>query len=64
MKVKVKAVEVDASCEYVTEGSVYECRDYLPKLGVVFLTGDRGNGVIGIVSREKDAHGVKWEIVE
>lgn len=61
---KVKAVEVDASCEYVTKGSVYACHDYLPKLGIVFLTGDRGNEVIGIVSSEKDAHGVKWEIVE
>lgn len=42
MKVKVKAVEVDESCEYVTAGSVYECHDYLPKLNLVFLTGDRG----------------------
>lgn len=61
---KVKAVEVDASCEYVTAGSVYECHDYLPKLGLVFLTGDRGNEVIGVISSEKDAHGVTWEIVE
>lgn len=64
MKIKVKAVEVDASCEYVTAGSVYECHGYLPELGLVFLTGDRGNEVIGAVSSEKDAHGVKWEIVE
>ncbi|QBJ02954.1 hypothetical protein QCF76_gp04 [Escherichia phage ZCEC5] len=61
---KVKAVEVDASCEYVTEGSVYECSDYLPKLGLVFLTGDGGEEVIGLVDGGKDAHGVKWEIVE
>ena len=61
---KVKAVEVDESCEYVTAGSIYECHDYLPKLSIVFLTGDRGNEVIGLVSSEKDAHGVKWEIVE
>lgn len=61
---KVKAVEVDASCEYVTEGSVYTCRDYLPAFGLVFLVGDSGSDVIGYVSSEKDAHGVKWEIVE
>lgn len=61
---KVKAAEVGEECEYVTAGSIYECHDYLPKLGIVFLTGDRGNEVIGIVSSEKDAHGVRWEIVE
>lgn len=61
---KVKAVEVDALCEYVTAGRVYECHDYLPKLGLVSLVGDRGSEVIGHVSSEKDAHGVKWEIVE
>lgn len=61
---KVKAVEVDESCRYVTVGKVYDCHEYLPKLGLVFLVGDRGSEVIGHVSSEKDAHGVKWEIVE
>lgn len=61
---KVKAVEVSEECEYVTAGSIYECHEYLPKLGLVFLVGDRGSEVIGHVSSEKDAHGVKWEIVE
>lgn len=61
---KVKAVEVDESCRYVTMGKLYDCHDYLPELGIVFLTGDRGYEVIGTISNEKDAHGVKWEIVE
>lgn len=61
---KVKAVVVDESCGYVTEGKVYECHDYLPKLSIVCLTGDHGHKVIGVVSSGKDAHGVKWEIVE
>ena len=61
---KVKAVEVNESCEYVTPGMVYECHYYLPKLSIVYLTGDHGYEVIGVVSGEKDAHGVKWEIVE
>lgn len=39
---KVKAVEVNESCEYVTAGSVYECHNYLPEIGLVFLTGDQG----------------------
>lgn len=61
---KVKAVEVGASCEYVTAGRVYECHDYLPDFSLVFLTGDGGEEVIGLVDGGKDAHGVKWEIVE
>lgn len=61
---RVKAIEVEESCRYVTVGKVYDCHDYLPELGIVFLTGDRGNEVIGVISSEKDAHGVKWELVE
>lgn len=61
---RVKAVEVEESCRYVTVGKVYDCHDYLPKIGLVFLTGDRGNEVIGQISNEKDAHGVKWGLVK
>lgn len=61
---KVKAIEVDESCEYITAGSVYELHGYLPEMNLIFLTGDRGSEVIGVVSDEKDAHGVKWEIVK
>lgn len=43
----------------MTVGKVYDCHDYLPEQGIVFLTGDRGYEVIGKVSNEKDAHGVK-----
>lgn len=60
---RVKAIEVEESCRYVTVGKVYDCHYYLPELGIVFLTGDRGNEVIGVISSEKDAHGVKWELV-
>ena len=62
--IRVKAIEVEESCCYVTVGKVYDCHDYLPELGIVFLTGDRGNEVIGVISSEKDAHGVKWELVK
>ena len=62
--IRVKAIEVEYSCRYVTVGKVYDCHDYLPELGIVFLTGDRGNEVIGVISSEKDAHGVKWELVK
>lgn len=61
---RVKAIEVEESCRYVTVGKVYYCHDYLPELGIVFLTGDRGNEVIGVISSEKDSHGVKWELVK
>lgn len=61
---RVKAIEVEESCRYVTVGKEYDCHDYLPELGIVFLTGDRGNEVIGVISSEKDAHGVKWELLK
>lgn len=61
---RVKAVEVEESCRYVMVGKVYDCHDYLPRQGLVFLTGDRGHEVIGQISNEKDAHGVKWELVK
>lgn len=61
---RVKAIEVEESCRYVTVGKVYDCHDYLPEQGLVFLTGDRGYEVIGKISNEKDAHGVKWELVK
>lgn len=61
---KVKAVEVDESCEYVTEGKVYTCDVFKPGSSLVVLTGDDGEEVIGLVDGGKDAHGVKWEIVE
>lgn len=61
---KVKAVEVDASCGYVTEGEVYTCDVFKPGSSLVVLTGDGGEEVIGLVDGGKDAHGVKWEIVE
>lgn len=61
---RVKAVEVEESCSYVTAGKVYNCHDYLPEQGIVFLTGDRGCEVIGKISNEKDEHGVKWELVK
>lgn len=61
---KVKAVEVDASCGYVTEGKVYTCDVFKPGSSLVVLTGDGGEEVIGLVDGGKDAHGVKWEIVE
>lgn len=48
---------------YVTVGKVYDCHDYLPEQGLVFLIGDRGYEVIGKISKEKDAHGVKWWLV-
>ena len=61
--IKVKAIEVEESCRYVTVGKVYDCHDYLHELGIVFLIGDRGCEVIGKISNEKDEHGVKWELV-
>lgn len=61
---KVKAVEVDASCGYVTEGKVYTCEVFRPGSSLVVLTGDGGDKVMGLVGSGKDAHGVKWEIVE
>lgn len=61
---RVKAIEVEESCSYVTVAKVYDCHNYLPELGIVFLTGDRGNEVIVVISSEKDAHGVKWELVK
>lgn len=61
---KVKAVEVDASCVYVTEGKVYTCDVFKPGSRLVVLTGDGGEEVIGLVDGGKDGHGVKWEIVE
>lgn len=61
---RVKAVEVEESCRYVTVGKVYDCHDYLPEQGIVFLTGDRWCEVIGKISNEKDEHGVKWELVK
>lgn len=61
---KVKAVEVDASCRYVTEGKVYTCDVFKPGSSLVVLTGDGGEEVIGLVDGGKDGHGVKWEIVE
>lgn len=39
---KVKAVEVDASCGYVTEGKVYTCDVFKPGSSLVVLTGDGG----------------------
>lgn len=62
--IKVKAIEVEESCRYVTVGKEYDCHDYLPEQGIVFLTGDRGYEVIGKICNEKDAHGVKWELVK
>ena len=62
--IKVKAIEVEESCRYVTVGKEYDCHDYLPEQGIVFLTGDGGYEVIGKISNEKDAHGVKWELVK
>lgn len=62
--IRVKAIEVDETCRYVTVGKVYDCHDYLPDEWIVFLIGDRGYEVIGKISNEKDAHGVKWELVE
>lgn len=62
--IKVKAIEVEESCRYVTVGKEYDCHDYLPEQGIVFLTGDRWYEVIGKISNEKDAHGVKWELVK
>ena len=61
---KVKAVEVDKSCGYVTEGKVYTCDAFKPGSRLVVLTGDGGEEVIGLVDSGKDAHGVKWEVVE
>lgn len=61
---KVKAVVVDESCGYVTEGKVYTCELFKPGSRLVVLTGDGGEEVIGLVDRGEDAHGVKWEIVE
>lgn len=62
--IRVKAIEVEESCRYVTVCKVYNCHDYLPEQGIVFLIGDRGCEVIGKISNEKDAHGVKWELVK
>lgn len=62
--IRVKAIEVDESCRYVTFCKVYDCHNYLPKQGLVFLTGDRGCEVIGQILDGKDAHGVKWELVK
>lgn len=44
---RVKAIEVEESCRYVTVGKVYDCHYYLPEQGIVFLIGDRGHEVIG-----------------
>ena len=62
--IRVKAIEVEESCRYVTVGKEYVCHDYLPRQGLVFLTGDRGQEVIGQILDGKDAHGVKWELVK
>ena len=48
--IRVKAIYVEETCRYVTVGKEYDCHDYLPELGIVFLTGDRGNEVIGVIS--------------
>ena len=61
---RVKAIEVEETCRYVTVGKVYDCHDYLPEQGIVFLTGDRGHEVTGRILDGKDAHGVKWELVK
>lgn len=61
---KVKAVEVCESCEYVTEGKVYTCDVFKPGSSLIVLTRDGGEEVIGLVDGWTDAHGVKWEIVE
>lgn len=34
---RVKAIEVDEYCHYVTIGKVYDCHYYLPEQGIVFL---------------------------
>lgn len=61
---KVKAVEVNESCRYVTEGCVYNCHEHELSKNLVVMVDDEGEELIGLVSSEKDAHGVKWEIVE
>lgn len=61
--IRVKPIEVEEKCRYVTVGKVYDCHDYLHELGIVFLIGDRGCEVIGKISKEKDEHGVKWGLV-
>ena len=62
--IRVKAIEVEDTCRYVTVGKVYDCHDYLHELGIVFLIGDRGCEVIGKISKDDDDHGGKWELVK
>lgn len=34
--IKVKAIEVEESCRYVTVGKEYDCHDYLPEQWLYF----------------------------
>ena len=61
---KVKAVEVDASCEYVTEGKVYDVYDPITS-SLGWVVDDVGDSILIYFSGEGECpHGVKWGIVE
>lgn len=61
---KVKAVVVDESCEYVTEGKVYDAQN-TDIFGFGYIIDDVGDNIYVYLSGNGECgHGVKWEIAE
>jgi hypothetical protein len=65
MKVKATKVTELRTLDYVTEGKVYDVQDPTAD-GLGWVVDDVGDSIFIDFSDdgEKDAHGVKWEILE
>lgn len=61
---KVKAIEVNAKCGYITKGKVYEVqRPATNKFG--FVVDDDGDCIfVHCIDDKECGHGVKWEFIE
>ena len=61
---KVKAVEVNEECDYITKGKVYDVQDPTAD-GLGWVVDDVGDSIFIDFSDDGEcAHGVTWEIVE
>ena len=61
---KVKAIEVNAKCSYITKGKVYEVQKPTANK-FCYIVDDEGDSIfVHCRGYEECGHGVKWEIIE